>query len=476
MHKKLSQKYLDALNNDSTKDLFIRDASLTGFGVKITPKNNIVYFAEGRIKKGKPKRVTLGRYPSLDINDARRKARKALNLLRDGIDPLQLEKEVREELLASSAKAEALSVTLKDLMTNFFEARQLKSEADYQKVLNSCFADWLDKPVRSITRQSVEKFYKRKAFKEGHKAQAAKATRYLSSIMTYGKAEIISGEKLIIENPVDVLKEKRIDRSVKPKERYVEREQLFNLIRAFITECTEDARDLLLLQLFTGLRDQESKTIRWTDLDFKEKTITITNNKSSRTHIIPMGKFLYALLKVRAHKKVNKDYVFSNRDNSNHIGIVRKQVLKVTKKTGIEFSHHDLRRTFATLLEGELKVSESIISRLLNHSPKTVTGKHYIKSSARQYTSEANKLYELIAADHDWTNDDGQKTGEGDWFALAEREYEGHFADGYERSLINVLFRDAFINLSKEKEDVDWKYIDADISVANGVPWLYLNS
>ena len=82
----------------------------------------------------------------------------------------------------------------------------------------------------------------------------------------------------------------------------------------------------------------------------------------------------------------------------------------------------------------------------------------------------------MIAADHDWTNDDGQKTGEGDWFALAEREYEGHFADGYERSLMNVLFRDAFINLSKEKEDVDWKYIDADISVANGVPWLYLNS
>jgi len=458
MHKKLSQKHLDAIQNDSAKDLFIRDTSLTGFGVKVTPKNYIVYFAEGRIKQGKTKRVTLGRYPSMDIHEAKSRARKALNLLRDGIDPLLLEKEQRDKLFASKAKEEALSVTLRDLMTSFFEARQLKSEPDYRKVLCSCFADWLDKPVRVISRQSVEQCYKRIAFKEGHKAQAAKAMRYLGSILTYGKAEIISGEPLILENPVDVLKEKRIDRSVKPKERYVEREQLFNLIRAFMTECTEDARDLLLLQLFTGFRDQESKTIRWTDLDFKEKTITITQNKSSRTHIIPMGKFLYALLKVREHRKVNKDYVFSNRDNSNHIGIVRKQVLKVTKKTGIEFSHHDLRRTFATLLEGELKVSESIISRLLNHSPKTVTGKHYIKSSASKYTSEANKLYDLIAADHDWTRDDGQGTGEGDWLTLAEREYKGDFSEGYERSLIHVLFGKDFINLFLDKEDVDWKY------------------
>ena len=475
MHKKLSQKHLDAIQNDSAKDLFIRDTSLTGFGVKVTPKNYIVYFAEGRIKQGKTKRVTLGRYPSMDIHEAKSRARKALNLLRDGIDPLLLEKEQRDKLFASKAKEEALSVTLRDLMTSFFEARQLKSEPDYRKVLCSCFADWLDKPVRVISRQSVEQCYKRIAFKEGHKAQAAKAMRYLGSILTYGKAEIISGEPLILENPVDVLKEKRIDRSVKPKERYVEREQLFNLIRAFMTECTEDARDLLLLQLFTGFRDQESKTIRWTDLDFKEKTITITQNKSSRTHIIPMGKFLYALLKVRAHKKVNKDYVFSNRDNSNHIGIVRKQVLKVTKKTGIEFSHHDLRRTFATLLEGELKVSESIISRLLNHSPKTVTGKHYIKSSASKYTSEANKLYDLIAADHDWTRDDGQGTGEGDWLTLAERDYEGYFVDGYERSLMNVLFSKSFIEMNKAKIDVDWKYIDDAMYVVDGVPWHYLD-
>ncbi len=47
------------------------------------------------------------------------------------------------------------------------------------------------------------------------------------------------------------------------------------------------------MQLFTGLRDSEVKKLEWKDCDFRKKTITISVNKSDRTHIIPMGCFLY---------------------------------------------------------------------------------------------------------------------------------------------------------------------------------------
>jgi integrase len=475
MHKKLTQNAISRLHNDTIKDVFLRDTDLQGFGVKITPKNKIVFFAEGRIKQGKSKRVTLGNYPQLNLSEAKDRARKALTQLRDGIDPIAQEKLERAGQLARQAKDDALSVSLGELIESFFESRQIKSEAGYRKVIQSCLGDWLDKPVRSITRQMVEERYKKIAFKEDHKPQAAKAMRYLSSIMNYGKAEVISGEPLVVNNPVDILKEKRIDRTIKPKERYIERNQLFSFVRALMTECHRDARDVLMMELLTGLRDMEVKSLKWSDCDFKDKTITIRDNKSARTHIIPMGRFLYSLLQVRTLVIIDSDYVFPNKRGEGHIGDIRKQLKKVTDKVGIAFSHHDLRRTFATLLEGELKVSESIVGRLLNHSPATVTGKHYIKTNASRYTDEANKLYELIAADHDWTNDEGQKTGEGDWYSLAEREYEEDFSEGYERSLMHVLFGKDFINLFKEKIDVDWKYIDADMYVVDGVPWHYLN-
>ena len=40
------------------------------------------------------------------------------------------------------------------------------------------------------------------------------------------------------------------------------------------------------------------------------------------------------------------------------------------------FSSHDLRRTLATGL-GDLGISDEVIARILNHAPRTVTGRHY---------------------------------------------------------------------------------------------------
>jgi integrase len=478
MHTRLTQKYVDGLKNESGKDLFIRDSLLQGFGVKATPKSKIVYIVECRLKGAGSKRITLGYHPNINLKDAKRRANKALALLRNGQDPVKISRDLREEHMASQAMKEALSVTLNDLMESYFASRQLKSEQDYRKVLKGCFKDWQDKPVRDISRQLVEARFKKIAFKEGHKPQAAKAMRYLSAILTYGKAEIIQGESLISENPVDVLKEKRIDRSVKPKERHIQKRDLFKVIRAIMTECHKEARDLLLFQLFTGSRDSESKKLKWQDVDFINKTITNSENKSSRTHIIPMGSFIYALLLAKFYERRSKEYVFTNIDGSSHIGIVRKQVNKVINKTGITFSHHDLRRTYATLLEAELSVDESVVGRLLNHSPKTVTRKHYIKSSANRYTKEANALYKLICADHDWSSDDGERKGEGDFWSRVtgtdKEVYEFEFEGKFRQTLMMMLFDDSFQDLMKSEAEVDLQYIDEEMSVYTYLPWAYM--
>jgi len=174
------------------------------------------------------------------------------------------------------------------------EASQPFSDHNGTLIFNGMIYNYIE--LRKLLEKKGEKFkttsdtevllkmlniYKEKAFKEGHMATAAQSMRYLSAIMNYGKAEEINGEPLIQDNPVNVLKGKRIQRTIKPKERYIEKEQLFSFIRALMTEIHRDARDVLLMELFTGLRDIEVKSLEWSDCDFNQKHITIKNNKSS---------------------------------------------------------------------------------------------------------------------------------------------------------------------------------------------------
>ena len=51
MHAKITKRVLESTTNDSSKDLFLRDTKLKGFGVRVTPKGGMGFFAEGRIRK-----------------------------------------------------------------------------------------------------------------------------------------------------------------------------------------------------------------------------------------------------------------------------------------------------------------------------------------------------------------------------------------------------------------------------------------
>jgi len=196
--------------------------------------------------------------------------------------------------------------------------------------------------------------------------------------------------------PIDVLRDRKVDRTVKPRKTHIKKEQLPAFVEAVDKLCTETARDLLFLQLVTGLRDQEAKTLKWEHVDFTKRQFTVLNTKNGQDHALPMANFVFELLERRHKSKAHETYVFENRQAKNHLGSIRKQIMKVTKGTGITFTHHDLRRTFATLLSSELKVSDGVISRLLNHSPKGVTERHYINSSPSDYVEIYNKLCELI--------------------------------------------------------------------------------
>jgi len=127
----------------------------------------------------------------------------------------------------------------------------------------------------------------------------------------------------------------------------------------------EILRDYLLLILFTGLRRQEAAKLKWDNVDLQARTITINNTKNNQQHVLPITNFLFDLLKRRQASAIN-GYVFSGIGKDGHIIEPRKQMAKVTQMTGINFSVHDLRRSFITFAES-IDIPVYALKRLLNH-------------------------------------------------------------------------------------------------------------
>lgn len=129
-----------------------------------------------------------------------------------------------------------------------------------------------------------------------------------------------------------------------------------------------------MLLLHAGLRANEALHLEWKNVDFKNDTVTVmdTKNHSNFTTNIPtqLKPYLRSLQELTG----NNSFVFPGDHAEGAMAIPRWPLDQVTLKTGIEFSSHDLRRTFATIAEASL-LPETIIKRLLNHTTdNNVTG------------------------------------------------------------------------------------------------------
>jgi len=131
-----------------------------------------------------------------------------------------------------------------------------------------------------------------------------------------------------------------------------------------LRNCT--VRDYLLLVLFTGLRRVEAMTLRWTDIDFESRVLTVKSeaSKNHREHRLPLCSFLLNLLK-RRKAESKSEWLFPGRGG--HLVQICHVTEELKKRSGIKFSPHDLRRTFLTTAE-KLDLPYYVLKRLANHS------------------------------------------------------------------------------------------------------------
>ncbi len=355
---KLTKKIVDDAQLPVGKDqIFYRDEQLKGFALRVTASGTKSFVVEKNIGN-KVRRITLGKYGALTVEQARKEAQKVIGQIATGVDPI------------AEKQAQKMSViTLEQVFNDYKQARKsLKHNTlyNYERVLNIGFAGWKSKPFLSITKDKVAKHHE-KLGKEHGEAYANLAMRLLRALFNFaeGQYEDSQGRSVVTENPVKRLSQTRAWYRVERRQTFIKSHELAPWYAGVQQLQNETLRDYLLLLILTGLRRQEAATLRWDQIDLTAKTLTVLDTKNHEPHILPLPNYLYQLLLLRSQRKIN-DYVFPGPGAAGHIIEPRKQMVNVTKFSGIHFTVHDLRRTFITIAEG-LDISAYALKRLMNH-------------------------------------------------------------------------------------------------------------
>ncbi len=405
MQKKLTKSNVEQL----TKPGYCSDTELKGFRLRIvcgtSGKITRTYMVNGKPKgRNKNITVTIGKHGVISADNARAEAKRILGLMAQGINPTpQKNKKLKLQKAAEDAiksDDELAGLTLEALIANYLETHPLKekTKTDYVRFTKRCVGDWLKLPVTKITRDMIQK--RHLEISKEHPAQANYTMRILRALFKYAGAvyEDSEGKPLIGINPVDRLKHARLWNAVPRRQTLIRPHQLKDWYKAVSELSNLEARDLLLLEIFTGLRHGEAISMEWRNVDFEAKTITIEDTKNHSDLMLPMSTFLHALFQERLVISGEKKFVFPSplRDHR-HSAEIRDPLHEVVQKSGIQFTEHDLRRTFETTAES-LDISYYTLKRLLNHKTGADPTAGYIVTSAERMREASQKIAECLAA------------------------------------------------------------------------------
>jgi integrase len=184
-----------------------------------------------------------------------------------------------------------------------------------------------------------------------------------------GQYEDDQGNGLFPHNPVDrITHNKQWNSETRRATRIADTDLKvwFDAVGKLDSKLAEVHHDLLIFLLLTGLRRREATELKWSDINFKDKSLTVRTTKNHRPITLPLSDYALELLEVAQEKRSGSTYVFHGMDLNLPLQEPRRQVKRVREISGVDFTLHDLRRTFISIAES-LDISMYAIKALVNH-------------------------------------------------------------------------------------------------------------
>lgn len=347
---------------------------------------------------GRTRFITLGKYPDISVEDARIEARGHISDIRKGIDPLKNKR-------ANSRK----HVTLQEVFDDYVKVRgkqlSFNTISNYKTVIEGHLHVWCKKEMRAISRTMVQR--KHSELSETSPSGANKTMRVLRALFNFanGQYENHEGKGLFPDNPVSRLSHVRIWNKEVRRQNKINNSDLKPWFTALYAIDESDpyavsVRDYLITMLLTGMRRREVSPLQWTDINFKDKILTVGKTKNGDPLLLPLSDYLFEMLLARK-EVVEGNYVFPGGQGNAYISEPKKHVDRLRDVSGVHFTLHDLRRTFITIAES-LDIPVYALKKLLNHRVKgdvtegyIIMGVERLRNPVQQITNHILSLAEV---------------------------------------------------------------------------------
>lgn len=289
---------------------------------------------------GKEKRLAVGAYPAVPLQQARRRRDEARQQLAEGIDPGELKKADKLALQAEVLTFEALAREWHRYRT----PRWAPSTA--AKALAYLESDLLPalgrKPFDAVTRPDLVELIRKIESRGAHNV-AKKTRQWLNQIFRYGLAKGV-----IEHNPatdLDVIAAQPPATKHHPHVSFAELPELLNKVDAAgIHALTRGAIQLLAL---TAVRPGELRAAPWAEFDLEAATWTIPKErmKARRPHIVPLPRQAVAILRQLQQVTGKYPLVFAGRHDTsrpmseNTVNLALQSIGYKDRQTGHGFRH-----------------------------------------------------------------------------------------------------------------------------------------
>lgn len=314
---------------------------------------------------GKEKVLTVGKYPLMSLQEAREKAWSARKDVSMGTDPVKAKKEKTDDNSFSAIYQE------------WYEHKKQVWSEGYGNELARMFSDDIlpligNVPVSEIEPMQILDVIRR--FEErGAMERANKARRRCGEVLKYA---IVTGRAK--HNPApdlaDAMKGYR-----KKNYPFLPADQIpdFNRALAGFSGSIISKVATQILQ-YTALRTKELRSMKWGNVDFETRTITIDAEvmKGRRIHLVPMSQQVCTLLEsIRPVTEPVSDFVFAGR-NDKKKPISENAVLLVIRQIGFEglASGHGFRHQFSTVMNEKGWPADAIEKQLAHATSGSIRG------------------------------------------------------------------------------------------------------
>lgn len=375
---KLTKRTIDAARPDPTRDTFLWDDDLHGFGLRTTRAGVKSYVIQYRNRDGRSRRMTFAAVGTLTPDEAREEARQKLARVVQGGDPAE-EKSSRHN-----------APTVKDLAERFDRehvAVKVKSSTayTYRRLVKDFILSALGTmPVAGVTGKDVDALHHRLSKTP---RQANQTIAVLSKMFALAEMWTWRQEH---SNPC-----RHVQKFTENKrQRYLSAVELTRLGQTLATmetkgDLTSYTALLFRLLLLTGMRLGEALTLRWEHVNDVLGIVNLSDSKTG-AKVVVLGAAARDLLK-HAPKEGGSPWVITGgrrdaKGDWTHVSNPSKAWQRVKKKASThedglpdvdikDVTIHDLRHSFASLGAGG-GLGLPVLGALLGHATPAMTARY----------------------------------------------------------------------------------------------------